>query len=96
MKNNYQNISLKEMAAFFHYSKRHLIRLIQDYTGMSFTKNIQQIRLNNAAALLEKTILPVSEISSQIGYSNVSHFRKLFTERFSMSPLDYRKTHRER
>lgn len=96
MENNYQNTSLKEMADFFHYSERHLIRLIQDYTGMSFSKNIQQIRLNNAMALLEDTNLPVSEISAQIGYSNVSHFRKLFTERFSMSPHDYRKAHRER
>lgn len=96
MENNYQDISLKEMADFFHYSERHLIRLIQDYTGASFSKNIQQIRLNHAAALLEKTDLPVSGISSQIGYSNVSHFRKLFTERFSMSPQEYRKFHRER
>ncbi len=93
MESHYQNTSLKEMADFFHYSERHLIRLIQDYTGMSFSKNIQQIRLNQAAALLEETDLPVSEISAQIGYSNVSHFRKLFMERFSVSPHDFRQAH---
>lgn len=96
MENNYQNITLKEMADFFHYSERHLIRLIQEYTGTSFSKNIQQIRLNHAAALLEGTMLPVGEISSRIGYSNISHFRKLFAERFSMSPQDYRTAHRKR
>ncbi len=96
MEHNYQNTSLKEMAEFFHYSERHLIRLIQDYTGMSFSKNIQQIRLNHAAALLEETDLPVSEISARVGYSNVSHFRKLFIERFSVLPQDYRKARRER
>ena len=50
MEHNYQSISLKEMSDFFHYSERHLI---QDYTGMSFSKNIRQIRLNRASALLE-------------------------------------------
>lgn len=96
MEHNYQSISLKEMADFFHYSERHLIRLIQDYTGMSFSKNIRQIRLNHAAALLEGSELSVSEISEQVGYSNVSHFRKLFIERFSMPPQEYRTARRKR
>lgn len=96
MEHNYQSISLKEMADFFHYSERHLIRLIQDYTGMSYSQNIRQIRLNHAASLLEGTDLPVNEIAAQVGYSNVSHFRKLFTGRFSMSPQDYRRAQRER
>lgn len=96
MENNYQNTNLEEMADFFHYSKRHLIRLIQDYTGMSFSQNIQLIRLNNAATLLKKTGLPIREVSSQVGYANVSHFRKLFTEHFSMSPHDFRQAHQER
>ena len=48
-------------------------------------------RLARAAELLVETDLPVSEIISELGYENGSFFRKKFTERYGVTPYNYRK-----
>lgn len=94
MEKRYQNITLQEMARFFHYSERHMIRLLKEYTGLSFSQNIKKIRLRHAAELLANTNLPQKEIASQVGYSNPSHLRELFVQEYQMSPVEYRKRKR--
>ena len=48
-------------------------------------------RLAKATELLSETDLPVSEIISELGYENGSFFRKKFTERYGVTPYNYRK-----
>ena len=40
MQENFRTASLKEMAGHFHYSERHMKRMIVKYTGRSFSENI--------------------------------------------------------
>ena len=49
------------------------------------------IRLARATELLIETDFPVSEIISELGYENGSFFRKKFTERYGVTPYNYRK-----
>lgn len=51
--------------------------------------------MENAAALLKETQLPVKEISLKVGVSNVNYFYSLFKKKYSMTPVQYRRSVRE-
>ncbi len=89
---NYQQITLHEVASHFHFSDAYCSRLIKKYTGKSFTELKQNIRFRMALFFLENTNKPIAEISSDIGFQNVEHFNRLFKKRFEITPGMYRKS----
>lgn len=62
----------------------------ENYTGKTFSTLIQDIRLSRAAELLKQPTLPVTTVMEEIGYSNITHFYKIFEKRFHMTPAEYR------
>jgi len=73
-------------------SPRYLQRLFEE-SGMSFTARVNELRLQRAFALLSREhnhSRPISEIAWQAGFSNVSHFNRLFRARFGDTPSGIR------
>jgi AraC-like DNA-binding protein len=73
-------------------SPRYLQRLFEE-SGMSFTARVNEMRLQRAFALLNREHnrgRPISEIAWQAGFSNVSHFNRLFRARFGDTPTGIR------
>jgi AraC-like DNA-binding protein len=73
-------------------SPRYLQRLFEE-SGMPFTARVNELRLQRAFALLSREHnrgRPISEIAWQSGFSNVSHFNRLFRGRFGDSPSGVR------
>ena len=73
-------------------SPRYLQRLFEE-SGMSFTARVNELRLQRAFVLLSKPHnrdRPISEIAWQAGFSNVSHFNRLFRARFGDTPSGIR------
>ena len=83
--------TLTQLSDFFHYSKRHISRILKEYTGLSFTPLIQQVRLNKAAELLHTTTLPISDIASEVGYNDCGFFYQLFHSAYGITPAEYRR-----
>jgi len=48
------------------------------------------LRLKYACRLLEKTDLPISEISIRSGFTRITYFSRLFAQRFKIPPREYR------
>ena len=88
---HYFNASLKELAKSLHYNMCWLSREIKKQTGKTFTDLIQDKRLNQAAFLLKTTDMKVFQISSSVGYENLSYFHRIFRKKFSISPYKYKK-----
>lgn len=88
---NYASITLKELSARFNYSERQLQRIIMDATGISFRENIQNQKMQRAAALLCGSNLSVASICEQTGYPSQNNFRKIFQRFYGMTPSEYRK-----
>ncbi|MGX1322486.1 AraC-like DNA-binding protein [Bradyrhizobium sp. USDA 377] len=83
-------LSLATVADRQHISPRYLQELLEK-SGASFTARVNELRLKRAFALLTKfPDRPVSEIAAQVGFSNVSHFNRLFRHRFGDSPSGVR------
>jgi AraC-like DNA-binding protein len=96
------NVALGYMAAHFRepgldvstvardqrISPRYLQRLIET-TGTTFTAHVTELRLQRAFALLTEArdgARRISDIALQTGFSDISHFNRLFRARFHDTP----------
>lgn len=91
MESNYMyNLSLSEFAQIANRSASTFRREFEKYYHTTPGKWLIQRRLERAKSFLESGIKPVGEIAFECGFENVSHFSRLFKERNSMSPMQYR------
>jgi AraC-like DNA-binding protein len=86
---HFQNpgLSGSGLARSLGISQRYLQRLLQD-TGKSFTEHINELRLDRAFALLiaADSNRRVSDIAFEVGFSDLTHFYRLFRSRFGDTP----------
>ena len=55
---------------------------------------LQELRVEQAKELLESTRLSIEQIVGQVGYCDVSAFRRLFSKRAGLTPAQYRQRFR--
>ncbi len=91
MQQNYKTLNLKDLATFFGYSYVHMSRIIKQYTGKSFQKNLQQIRMLEAIKYMKEGCYSLEEISIMVGYSSSYNFREIFKQEFGILPHEYKK-----
>ncbi len=82
--------TLNNIAEHFHYAPSYLSSLIKSLSGRNFSELVRDAKLNRACVLLQYSALSVKNIINEIGYSNSSHFYKLFHDRYHCSPSEYR------
>ena len=70
-------------------SKSHLQRKIKETTGLSIAEFVRNLRLEQAARLLEEQKLNVSQVAYAVGFVNMAHFSTVFKKHFGVSPTDY-------
>jgi AraC-like DNA-binding protein len=73
-----------------NYNPDYFNRLIREYTGMTYSKFLQHIRLEKAGYLLKTTGYPVEDISRRVGYENLGYFYKIFYEKYRTTPKGFR------
>ncbi len=66
-------------------------RLFRQIFGDSIYNYYQKIRMQHAAALLREKGLSVSEVGYGLGFSNLSHFARLFEKLIGTKPKQYSK-----
>jgi len=89
-----QPYDLPRLAKAFHVSSRTLLRRFRSDTDQSPLEFLQSVRIARAKMLLETTALPVAEIMAEIGYGDLSTFRRLFQARVGTTPARYRREFR--
>ena len=87
---NYRSVTLEELEDRFHYSRRQLIRIVQNATGKNFKDVIRDMKMERAMMLLRDTPLPVERIAMECGYENASSFTRIFKQTVGVSPHAYR------
>ena len=91
MESNFRfNLSLDEYAKLCHRSLSSFKRDFQTHYQESPGKWLLQKRLDYSAALLRGSKMNVTEIAFESGFEDVSHFSRVFKERFDVSPMAYR------
>lgn len=88
---NYQNISLNNLAKQTNYNRSYLGSTFKRETGISFSKALTNQRLLVAYNLINISNKSISTISHEVGISNLTFFYKKFQEKFGQTPNDIRK-----
>jgi AraC-like DNA-binding protein len=84
------HLSVAGVARMQNISPRYLQRLIET-TGMPFTARVNELRLQRAFALLaERCDLRIIDVALQAGFSDISHFNRLFRSHFGDTPSGIR------
>lgn len=91
---HHQFVSLSNLSENFNYSEDYFNRLIKEITGTTFTEYLKEVRINKAAQLLIESDDSIADISQQVGYKNKQFFYKVFKDKLSFTPHEYRKRKR--
>ena len=89
IQSNFRTVTLPDAAKFFNYSEAHLSRLIKKFTGKNFTGIIQTIKIQYSARLLAECKMSIAEIIDEVGYTDSSHFYRVFKRYYNMTPARY-------
>jgi xylan 1,4-beta-xylosidase len=88
-----RRLVIRDLATVVNLSPGRLAHLFKSEVGLSPQRYANNVRLEKAKKLLESGVLSVKEISSEIGFPNVSSFCRFFKARYSTTPGQYRKIH---
>ena len=84
----------KALARAANISVRQLERLFSKHLGVTIDQHYVSLRLAKARALLQQTSLPIIQIGAECGFSNASHFARVYRRTFGMPPSNDRMSDR--
>ena len=92
LQENYTDLeAIKHVVEDSPVPERSLKRRFKAATGSSLIEYLQNLRIEEAKRLLENTQQPVDDISAEVGYMDVSFFRRLFKRLTGLTPNKYRR-----
>jgi len=89
------DLSIDELAAKFHCSRRNLNRLFHHRFKLSVSALRMELRLLKAASLLRDANAKVINVADQSGFNHLGLFNTCFKRRFGVSPGQWRKQPQE-
>ena len=85
-------LSLKEISGSLNVHPSYLSREFSKYfDNLSFGEYIRKLRIEKAMELLKDPKHSLAEIAYLTGFSDQSHFARIFKKQMGQSPLSYRK-----
>ncbi|MCG8568828.1 MAG: helix-turn-helix transcriptional regulator, partial [Spirochaetes bacterium] len=93
---NYTNfeLTINDIASETGLTSRKIATLIKEEKGLTFKQYLNKLRINHAKQLIETTDYNLTKIAIFVGYSNSTHFYRIFKEVEGMSPKEYLKKNR--
>ena len=92
MENNFHhNLSINEFARMCNRSVSSFKREFQKYYETSPGKWLLERRLQHSATLLQSTGMSITEVAFHCGFEDLSHFSKVFKDKYGHSPSFHRK-----
>lgn len=90
-----EDLSLDRLSQQFFISSYYLCREFKRFTNTTIIQYINTIRILNAQRMFMETDKNITEISKELGFSNITHFERVFKSITGMSPSQNRKLYHE-
>lgn len=85
-------LEVDELIAISHLSRSRFYCAFKEYTGTSPINFMRRYRLDISKDYLSiYPKMPVSRVSTMVGFSDSLYFSRLFKQQFGVSPMQYRK-----
>ena len=93
----YENFTagIDRMIELSKRSREHLSRSMKKYYDVTLTEYINDLRINYAVNMLIKSNTPILEICFDSGFQSISSFYKVFSDKYSISPKEFRKKYKK-
>lgn len=89
---NYQfSLSIDDVAKHVGKSRSYLQRQYKKQMGETIMDTLNNLRIQKAAALIDNTNTPITQIALDVGFSNKNHLNYEFKKVFGLSPSDYKR-----
>ncbi|HEX8247943.1 MAG TPA: AraC family transcriptional regulator [Pyrinomonadaceae bacterium] len=84
------HLSLDAIAQAVEVHPVHLARMFRKYYRCTIGEYVRRVRIENACRQLMTTETPLTEIALACGFSDQSHFNRIFKHQKGMTPSEYR------
>ena len=84
-------ITIDDIAASSHVSRRHFFRLFEQAVGMGPKEYLKKVRLRKAAEMLLTTKANVTEVAYACGFNDSNYFSTLYHKEFGVSPSRFKR-----
>lgn len=92
IENNFdKNINLEFAANMMHLSESYFSTLFKEYTGSTFIKYLNSIRIEHALIEMQKKSKNITEIALSNGFNNIRTFNRVFKEYTGKTPSAFSK-----
>ncbi len=86
-----EEITLTDLSERFYVSQYYLCREFKKYTGTTIVNYLNKNRIMDAQKLFLETDDNVTQVCHQTGFSNLTHFNRVFKDIAGMTPSQYRR-----
>lgn len=86
-----EQLKLENLANKFNMSIHYVGEYFRKFTGESLQKYIMQYRMKMVQQRLSHSELTVSQIASELGFTDDSHLSRQFKKSFGINPIEYRR-----
>ena len=87
------DLSIADVADACHLSRSHFTRAFRDTTGQTPYQWLMAQRLERACVLLRDAAVPLAQVAMVCGFSDQSHFTRVFARHMGMAPGIWRRRH---
>lgn len=91
MKEYHRKIQLEEVASIANMTTNSFCRYFKKRTRKSYIDFLNEIRIGQSKKLLQQGDLSISQISYEVGFTNLSNFNRKFKEVCSVTPTEFKK-----
>lgn len=85
------NFYVEDLGKELGLSRMQLYRKLKGLIGQSANEFTRSIRLKRAAQLIEQNTLTISEVTYEVGFTDLQYFRDCFKKQFGVNPTEYLK-----
>lgn len=93
MMRSFGRISRSQLSQELNYSGVYLNEIAKKYSGLSLFDLGMTFCMKETARLLTSSNDSVTDIGSALGFTNRTHFYKIFKRTYGMTPAEYRRAH---
>ena len=86
-----EDLKLADLSEAFNMNYYYLSAYFNQEMKESFSDYLNRIRIRQACSLLEETNMPISEVGSEVGYSDHSYFCRVFKKITGRTPSEWKK-----
>lgn len=87
------DFNVEKLSVCVGVSRAQLHRKMKEITGISTGEFIRNLKLEQAARLIAKGDINITQVAYAVGFNNSTHFSTVFKKHFGKSPSEYAESH---